>query len=568
MTPVSAPIVVMSFNALTKDFRTCVEAKVGADAAYYNAANLRKMSFAAGIRDLRRIRAEKIVIAIESEVGQALLAPLSLAAALTRARSIDVIWPDLRTESLGRAKAIGRAFALVRDTLRARGSLVRSKARMAALAQEPMPRPVPAARGHSVLYLDANISLGAPVGGSVGHTAGVIGGFVARGFSVDYASIKPAPTVRSGAAWHKFEPTTLLAVPAELNYYPYAELIESKLVAMHRAAPWSFIYQRFSLHNFLGSLLGRKLDVPVVVEFNGSEAWAAERWGMRLALHDEAEAAERMAVTKADLVVTVSDALVRDLRQHGVPEERILVYPNCVDPEAFDARRFTQAELAALRDHLGIPRDAFVLGFIGTFGQWHGVDFLAECIRDLVTEDLAWLERNRLHFMLVGDGLKMEAVRRTLDSGTVRRFATLTGLVAQSEAPKYLACADVLMSPHVQNADGSEFFGSPTKLFEYMAMERPVLASALGQIADVVEGRGATQLGRLPPGAGAACGLLFEPGDAAAFKNRLRELIGNPELGRSLAQAARAEVLARYTWNRHVDAILRRMTELNLLDRG
>jgi glycosyltransferase involved in cell wall biosynthesis len=557
----------MSFNALTEDFRTRVEARVGQGPAYYNAADLRKMSVVAGMRALRGIRAAKVVVAIESEAGEVLAAPLSIAAALTRAATLEIIWPDLRTEPIRRMRALGWGFSLVRDTLRARRALARSKAAMAALEREPTPRMVPAARGGRLLYLDANISAGAAVGGSIGHIAGVIAGFAERGLSVEYAGLRPIPTPLSLARRHQFAPPTLLALPSELNYYPYGELLESRITAMHRAAPWSFIYQRYSLHNFLGPLLGRKLNVPVVVEFNGSEVWAAENWGQRLALRDEAEAAEQAALSKADVVVTVSDPLVEDLRRRGVPDERIVVYPNCVDPEAFHPRRFADAELAALRDRYGIRRDALVVGFIGTFGHWHGVDFLADCIREVAATDADWLERHRLHFMLVGDGAKMETVREKVGAGAARRYVTLTGLVSQTEAPKYLACANLLVSPHVPNPDGSEFFGSPTKLFEYMAVERPILASALSQIAAVIEGRGATRFGRLPPGAGAPCGLLFQPGNAEEFKIKLRELVADPDLGRRLARAARAEVLARYTWNRHVDAIAERMMQLDLLAR-
>jgi glycosyltransferase involved in cell wall biosynthesis len=205
------------------------------------------------------------------------------------------------------------------------------------------------------------------------------------------------------------------------------------------------------------------------------------------------------------------------------------------------------------------------VGFIGTFGHWHGIDFLAERIVELATEEAEWLKRKKLHFMLVGDGLKMAAVRRILDTESVRNLVTLTGLVPQSDAAKYLAAADLLVSPHVPNPDGSEFFGSPTKLFEYMAMKRPIVASALGQIGDVVAGRGATKVGDLPAGAGLPCGLVFEPGNARAFNAALRRLVDDPELAGSLAKAARAEVLARYTWPRHVNAILERMIASKLL---
>src|SRR5437899_8850392 len=142
------------------------------------------------------------------------------------------------------------------------------------------------------------------------------------------------------------------------------------------------------LSDWSSDVCSSDLNIPVVLEFNGSEAWAAENWGTRLALHDAALAAERIALDSADLIVTVSDELGSYLKRRGIPDSRILVYPNCVDPDVFNSQRFTANELAALRARHGIPQDALLVGFIGTFGQWHGVEFLAECTRDIVRDDL------------------------------------------------------------------------------------------------------------------------------------------------------------------------------------
>lgn len=562
----SNSLVVMSFHPVTKEFSRQIEKNCGPVDVYFDAATLRKLSIPGSVRELRKIKCDRLILALEGDSARALVAPLSIAGAFTQAKALAIFWPDLRIESVTRFAALKHIWQLVSDTLLSRRALARSKRAGVEMKGAQMPRQVPAATGNRILYLDTNISLGTPVGGSIGHTAGVIEGFLQHDFEVDYASLKSIPTQKRGARWLQLRPETLLAIPPELNFYRYAETIEAKLTPLHHAKPWSFIYQRFSLHNFVGPHLGRKFNVPVVVEYNGSEAWAAKNWGTKLALHDAAVAAEDVALATADLIVTVSDQLGYELQRRGIPDNRIVVYPNCVDPEVFDSARFPPQELIALRDRHGIARDALVAGFIGTFGQWHGVEFLAECIRDMVRDEPGWIEQNKLHFLLVGDGLKMPLVRQLLGPA-VARYVTLTGLVAQSEAAKYLACADLLISPHVPNADGSEFFGSPTKLFEYMAMEKPIIASALGQIADVVSGRGATRLGAMPPGAGEMCGYLFEPGNAPEFKKMLHQVVDDLPAAAGTARAARNEIMNRYTWKRHVDAITDRMMANGLLSR-
>ena len=71
-------------------------------------------------------------------------------------------------------------------------------------------------------------------------------------------------------------------------------------------------------------------------------------------------------------------------------------------------------------------------------------------------------------------------MRQILSAWRRSRIAVLTGLVPQEDGPEHLAACDILASPHVPNADGTPFFGSPTKLFEYMAMGKGIVASNLG----------------------------------------------------------------------------------------
>jgi len=112
-----------------------------------------------------------------------------------------------------------------------------------------------------------------------------------------------------------------------------------------------------------------------------------------------------------------------------------------------------------------------------------------------------------------------------------------TGLVPQEDGAKYLAACDVLVSPHVPNPDGTPFFGSPTKLFEYMAMGKGIVASRLDQIGEVLEDM--------------TTALLVPPGDVAALANGIARLAGDPALRDRLGAAARRTVLERYTWREH-----------------
>ena len=119
----ASKLVVMSFHPVTKEFSEQIEGICGRVDAYYDAASLRKLSLTAGIRELRNIRAEKLVVALESDAARALVGPLSIAASFTRANSITVVWPDLRVEPIRRLSALRKVWQAAYDTLASRRSL-------------------------------------------------------------------------------------------------------------------------------------------------------------------------------------------------------------------------------------------------------------------------------------------------------------------------------------------------------------------------------------------------------------------------------------------------------------
>ena len=301
--------------------------------------------------------------------------------------------------------------------------------------------------------------------------------------------------------------------------------------------------------------------MPLVLEYNGSEAWVAKNWGRALRFHATAALAEDVSIRHAHLIVTVSDVLRDELLERGVDAARIVSYPNCIDPKSFDPGAFRAADNAHTRAEVGFSPQDVVATFVGTFGQWHGVDVLARAIRQLFIERREQLEALRLRFLLIGDGQKMPLVRETLALEGIERYVRLPGLVPQREAPRFLAAADLLLSPHVGNADGSRFFGSPTKLFEYMAMGRGIVASDLDQIGEVLQppalsGGGSCEARR-------AVAVLVPPG------GRDRSRGGELWLPRNRRERwgrknARRLALSRYTWSHHVAAILSGLKRVHL----
>jgi glycosyltransferase involved in cell wall biosynthesis len=163
-----------------------------------------------------------------------------------------------------------------------------------------------------------------------------------------------------------------------------------------------------------------------------------------------------------------------ELVARGVDTDRILVNPNGVDPDRYSP----SIDGGSLRAQLAFDGKV-VIGFISTFQPWHGADVLARAFVTLMHDHPAY--RDSVRLLMIGTGSGVAATRQIVVDGGVEAAVHFTGLVAQEDGAQYLAACDILASPHVPNPDGSPFFGSPTKLFEYMAMGKAIVASNLDQ---------------------------------------------------------------------------------------
>jgi glycosyltransferase involved in cell wall biosynthesis len=472
----------------------------------------------------------RCVIALEDPTSEALLPILEVVAAVTRARTIEIARPGGSRERISRARGGAHLLTLIAASCDAQVALRAARRDLDRLLS--LPREETRVDGHRALFLNANLWFGVKAGGSITHVAGVVNALLGRGYEVELATAPDPVGVAAGVAIRRLQPPRAYGLPPEANVYRFGRSAIRQLDDVRRP---SFVYQRHSVGSYGGAVVARALGVPLILEYNGSEIWVARHWGRPLRYERLALDAEEASLRHAHLVVTISQALADELLARGVEEHRIVWHPNGTDASRFAPERFSDEDRHAVRARYGIAADAVVVGFVGTFGQWHGADVLAQAIR----ANAQWARDNGVRFLLVGDGLKMPAVRETLAGA--EDVAVLTGLVPQDEAPLHLAASDVVVSPHVPNDDGSPFFGSPTKLFEYMAAGKAIVASDLDQVGDVLRD---------------GAGVLVPPGDASALGGAIVELAADAEQRRALGARARSRVLERYTWDHHVSAIL------------
>lgn len=553
---------------LSRQFRDGLERTLGVAPTYTSVQELRRLAPLEMVRRLRSLRADRCLLPLEDIESVPLVPILHAIAALSAPTRIELVYPDYRCERLPLSGAVVAAARVVTGSVQNARATSACRTELARLLNADRAEPS-LRRERQILYLTTNLWFGVKAGGSVGHIAGVANGLVRAGHRVDLAGVTEPPLLDPQIGFMRIRPPRTFGLPYERNLYRLQSELPPQLEEIAAVSQPALIYERMSLSTYGGAVLSRARRLPLVIEYNGSEVWAARNWGSALREQDLALMAENACLHHAHMVVTVSEVLRDELLERGVAAERIVVYPNCIDPEMFDPARFDEAARNETRSRHGIGDDAVVIGFLGTFGQWHGVDVLARAIKRLVEQDHEWLVNQRVHFLLVGDGLRGAEVDEILAADPrCATVCTRTGLVPQAQAPAYLAIADVVVSPHVRNPDGSDFFGSPTKLFEYMAMAKPIVASDLDQIGQVLSPKlEATGLPDGPPGDGAhELALLTEPGNVDEVVRGIRFMVENPEWRLRLGENARREALARYTWRHHVEAILNRTAELGLYE--
>ena len=471
---------------ISQAFKGVIAGIVGDNATTVMLAEMRTMGLWRMIRMLRGLgRNATIYIPLEDTQGEALLPVLIAIAALSSAGETVVITADSSTRRVPSLQWFTSAIGVLVSSVAGFYAVLMAKLQVSYLLRQRPASYQIKGKGGDLLYVNANLWFGVRAGGSVAHISGVVNAFSELGYKVDLVSANPQAMLRTDITQIPLGAPATYGFPYEVNYFRYNRKVITKLKSLP-PKQYKFCYQRMSIMNYAGVVLARRLGIPLILEYNGSEVWVANNWGRGLRFSKLALAIEDLCLRQAYRVVVVSEALREELIRRSVSADKIVSYPNCVDVTHYNPSAVSHIVRDEVRQSLGISSDTVLAMFVGTFGQWHGASVMAAAIKQLVDQDSGWLEQQNVHFAFVGDGVKMKEVLALVGGEKYRRWVTFTGLIAQARTVNYLATADILISPHVQNADGSKFFGSPTKLFEYMAMGKGIIASDLDQIGEVL----------------------------------------------------------------------------------
>ena len=314
----------------------------------------------------------------------------------------------------------------------------------------------------------------------------------------------------------------------------------------------SYIYERLVPGNFAGAVLSKELGIPYIIEYNGSEismARSFQKESMSIENEELFVQAERMAFRQATAITVVSEIVKEQVVKAGISPKKILVNPNGADVE--DYRPPSPEEKRQLRAKMGWTDADVVIGFIGTFGGWHGIEVLAAALPHLCASG------ENIKFLLIGSGSLHGLITETTRAHGLDGQVTLTGQIPQEEARILMRASDIFVSPHHRDMVDSKFFGSPTKLFEYMATGGAIVASDLEQIGQVLTpALTPRDLNNPKLQVKEERAVLCKPGDVDEFIAAVSALSRLGEVRRALGKNARRAAVDQYSWSEHVDKII------------
>jgi glycosyltransferase involved in cell wall biosynthesis len=285
-----------------------------------------------------------------------------------------------------------------------------------------------------------------------------------------------------------------------------------------------WVYEYAATLQCLGWIFQRQ-GIPWILQAEALLFYEAKAERKALVLDSLARWMEIRAYKKCDVLACVSETLKEILvRDFDIQSEKIILVPNGVD-------------IDFINPGIHIPKrifSGFTIGFVGSLYAWAGLDLLLDAISELRHQGLD------ISLVVVGDGAMKSAWEKQAEELELLPYVAFLGRVPWQDVPQYIAGFDVGYSGQVQLQIGKMYL-SPMKLYEYMAMAKPVIASAFEDAKRLCDRK---------------TGFLFQPGDKDDLKRALVEAYQNRETLPSMGELARIEIVNHHSWTARVQALV------------
>lgn len=316
----------------------------------------------------------------------------------------------------------------------------------------------------------------------------------------------------------------------ELMELFYNFISYKKLSALLRQNKYDLLYERYAIFNLAGIKAAHRFGIPAILEVNYTSFMPLYRRRTR-ALKPLAHFIDRKILNQSDGLVVVSTYLKQHLLNLGIKESKIIVSTNAANPKKFNP----SIDSTPIKKQYELTGKK-VIGFVGGFYPWHGLEILVDCFIEIIGKYQDVL------LFLIGDGPLKQRIETKIKESGLEKYVRFTGSINHNNLPDYIAAFDIAVMP-----DSNEY-GSPMKIYEYMAMGKPVIAPCLGPLEDGInDGKE---------------GILFKQNDKKALINAITKLLTCDGYRNEMGQNAIKKVLSNHTWEINAQDILNLMASV------
>ena len=366
----------------------------------------------------------------------------------------------------------------------------------------------------------------AEMSGPRSRVLGLIQGFESLGWSVEPFIVGDRTPQKwsakgSGAAISKGFLRTLAVDMVRISLGVFNSWKSSR--ELKNKVDW--VYEYAATLQCLGWIFQRQ-GIPWILQVEALLYYEAKAERNALVLDGIARKLEIWSYRQCDVIACVSATLKEILVQDiGIDPDKIVLVPNGVDIQFLDPQLHEPKRLFS----------GFTIGFVGSLYSWAGLDLLLTAMSELQTEGY------EISLVVVGDGEMKPAWWQQARDLNLQERVKFVGRVPWQEVPQHIAGCDLGYSGQVQLQMGKMYL-SPMKLYEYMSMGKPVIASAFEDARRLV-----TE---------AETGFLFQPGDKQTLKQALVKAIAAQDRFAQMGQQARQEIEANHSWSNRVEVLV------------
>jgi len=300
------------------------------------------------------------------------------------------------------------------------------------------------------------------------------------------------------------------------------ELLEQRIDALLNEQTFDIIHAHSPALCGLAALrAARRRKLPFVYEIRSF--WEdGSRQSPRSPRYRLARALETHVASHANALVGITKGIIADLVSRGIDPARAFHISNGVDTTRFSPgpRDSGLSQKFGLK---GIP----TIGFIGTLFPWEGIPWLVRAAAALHASG------QRFKLLIIGDGADADLVRRAITECGAAGYVSFLGRVPHEEISRFYSILDLLVYPRL-SLRITELV-TPLKPLEAMALGRPILASSVGGIRELIE-----------PGKN---GMLFQSESFEDFCSQASRLLADAALRERLGSLAREWVMETSDWD-------------------